>query len=152
MVLSSAIYVYGVQGRTNTVKTQPARSYGRSGIKTIKSQWGMLMNDLPGATGLFGILGTGVAGIAAGFLLLRKYLSSDSVERAGDAAQLQIIQMLQDQVKQERARADAASDARDRAVEQISQLRAQVAELSLRVENLKTQMTQAGVVSAAVSK
>jgi hypothetical protein len=112
----------------------------------------MLMNDLPGATGLFGILGTGVAGIAAGFLLLRKYLSSDSVERAGDAAQLQIIQMLQDQVKQERARADAASDARDRAVEQISQLRAQVAELSLRVENLKTQMTQAGVVSAAVSK
>lgn len=103
------------------------------------------MDNLPGATGILGILGTSLAGIAAGFLLLRKYLSSDSVERQSNEAQLQIIQMLQDQVKQERARADAAVDARDKAVEQISQLRQQVAQLSLQVESLKTQIGAAQI-------
>lgn len=104
------------------------------------------MTEVPDSTGILSILGTGVAGIAAGFLLLRKYLSGDSVERAGNAAQLQIIEMLQAQVNQERARADAAVLARDQAVEQIGQLRAQVAQLSMQVESLKTQVMASGAV------
>lgn len=95
------------------------------------------MADMPDSTGILSILGTGVAGIATGFLLLRKYLSGDSVERAGNDAQLQIIKMLQDQVAQERARADAATAARDQAIEQISQLRIQVSMLSLQVKDLQ---------------
>lgn len=108
------------------------------------------MADMPDSTGILSILGTGVAGIAAGFLLLRKYLSGDSVERAGNDAQLQIIQMLQEQVKQERARADAAVTARDEAVNQIGMLRAQVAQLSMQVESLKTQVMASGAVQNTV--
>ena len=110
------------------------------------------MADLPDGTGLLGVLGTGVAGIAAGFLLLRKYLSGDSVERAGNDAQLQIITMLQDQVKQERLRADQAVAARDAAVEQISQLRAQVAQLSVQVQSLQNQISTTGAVQNNVPK
>jgi hypothetical protein len=108
------------------------------------------MVEVPDTSGILSIFGTGIAGIAAGFLLLRKYLSGDSVERAGNDAQLQIIQMLQEQVKQERERADAASAARDQAIEQISQLRAQVAQLSVQVESLKTQVMVSGAVHSAV--
>ena len=103
------------------------------------------MVDMPGVTGALGILATSLASVGAGFLLLRKYLSSDSVERQSNEAQLQIIQMLQDQVKQERARADAAVAARDSAVEQISQLRQQVAALSVQVESLKNQIGAARI-------
>jgi hypothetical protein len=106
------------------------------------------MVDVPDGTGLIGVIGTSIAGIAAGVLLLRKYLSSDSVERAGNDAQLQIIQMLQDQVKQERARADEATASKDRALEQIDQLRAQVAELSLQVQNLKVQIVAAAAAGS----
>lgn len=109
------------------------------------------MSEMPDSTGILGILGTGVAGIAAGFLLLRKYLSNDSVDRAGNEAQLQIIKMLQDQVTQERARADAAVTARDEAVNQIGMLRAQVAQLSMQVESLKTQVMASGAVQNTVS-
>lgn len=102
------------------------------------------MVEVPDTSGILSIFGTGIAGIAAGFLLLRKYLSGDSVERAGNGAQLQIIEMLQEQVKQERDRADAAVTARDQAVEQIGLLRAQVAQLSVQVESLKAQVMGAG--------
>lgn len=100
------------------------------------------MADIPDGTGIFGYLGTGLAALSAGFLLLRKYLSNDSVERASNEAQLQIIQMLQEQVKNERARADAAVQARDQAVEQIGQLKAQVAELTLQVQSLHQEVAR----------
>jgi hypothetical protein len=110
----------------------------------------MSMTDIPDTTGILSILGTGVAGIATGFLLLRKYLSGDSVERAGNDAQLQIIQMLQDQIKQECARAHDAIVARDEAVNQIGLLRAQVAQLSMQVESLKTQVMASGAIQNTV--
>lgn len=109
------------------------------------------MTDMPDGTGLIGVIATGIAGLGAGLLLLRRYLSGDSVERAGNEAQLQIIQMLQDQVKQERARADAASSARDEAIQQIGLLRQQVAQLSTQVEGLKAQMTASTAATVAAS-
>lgn len=141
-----AMYATGVPAHTLGAMLLNRQTSRESGRRTINSRRNKSMVDVPDGTGLIGVIGTSIAGIAAGILLLRKYLSSDSVERAGNDAQLQIIQMLQDQVKQERARADEAVASKDRALEQIAQLRAQVAELSLQVQNLKIQITAAGSI------
>jgi predicted ArsR family transcriptional regulator len=88
-----------------------------------------------------------VATIAGGFIYLRKTLSSDSVERAGNDGLLQIIELLRAQVDREAARADAAVAARDDAVTQIGLLRNQVTQLSAQVENLQKLLSAAGVVA-----
>lgn len=101
------------------------------------------MSDLPEHTGLAATIASGVAIITTGFLAIRNYLSNNSVGRAGNAAQLQVIQMLQDQVTRERARADAAISAKDEAIKEIGQLREQVAELTIQVQNMKNQLDAA---------
>jgi hypothetical protein len=105
------------------------------------------MSDFPDGSGLIATIAGGIASIGAGFLLLRKYLSSDSVERAGNEGLLQIIELLRAQVDREQARADAAVKARDDAIDQITQLRQQVAELTTQVQNLRKQVGDTGVTS-----
>jgi chromosome segregation ATPase len=100
------------------------------------------MADLPTGTGTFA---GAVTVIAAGLLWLRSYLSGSAVTQVANAAQVELVNMLREQLVQERARADAAESARNEAVTQIGELRNQVAQLSLQVQGLKTQL--AGVAS-----
>lgn len=98
--------------------------------------------DFGTGTGLLGIIATGFAAITGGILVLRKYLSSDAVDRAGDHAQLDIINMLRQQVTDERARADAAATARDNALSEIRALKDQVAQLTLQVQSMQQQLSK----------
>lgn len=107
------------------------------------------MADLSSAPSLIGVIATGIMSILIGVTSLRKYLSRDAVDRAGDKAQLEIISMLRRQVMDERNRADAATLARDEALTEIRQLKDQIAKLTLQVQNMQTQLSQ---VQTTVSK
>lgn len=102
------------------------------------------------STVLAGIAGS-LATLVAGILGLRRFLSSDSLARTGDNAQLEVIKMLQDQVISERNRADAAVAARDEAIKQIGQLREQVANLTIEVQSMKAKLGQAIAETADAS-
>lgn len=100
------------------------------------------MADLPEGTGWAGL----AAGITGALLWLRQYLSGSAVTQASNEAQVQVIQLLRDQLTAERARADAAEQARDEAIGQIGELKNQVAQLTAQVQGLKTQL--AGVAQS----
>lgn len=97
------------------------------------------MADIPPG-GWLGAVIAAIIMIGTASLSLRKYLSSDSVERAGNKAQLQVIQMLKEQLDYQRARAEAAEHTRDTAIAEIGKLRIQVTELTNQVQSLKTQL------------
>lgn len=101
------------------------------------------MSDLPEGSGT--IVGS-IAGIAAVLLWLRNYLSGAAVTQVANDAQVQLVQMLREQLAQERTRADAAEKARDGAINQIGELRAQVDQLTAQVQGLKMQL--AGVAES----
>lgn len=126
----------------------PANPGLMTGIKTTKLHRGGSMSD--SSTVLAGIAGS-LATLVAGILGLRRFLSSDSLARTGDNAQLEVIKMLQDQVISERNRADAAVAARDEAIKQIGQLREQVANLTIEVQSMKAKLGQAIAETADAS-
>lgn len=54
------------------------------------------MNELTQPSGLWAGIGTGIAGIIAGAFWLINKISNSSVDRAGDRAEINIIQVLQE--------------------------------------------------------
>lgn len=106
------------------------------------------MADLPEGSGT---IGGAIVAIGAALLWLRQYLSNASVTQVSNLAQADLINMLREQIKNERARADAAENARDSAIAQIGQLRVQVQELSAKVGNLEHQLATTGMVQPATS-
>lgn len=64
-------------------------------------------------------------------------ISSDSVSSAANAAQTELINLLRDQIKTERKRADDAEAERDKAVESILQLKEQIETLTDEVRDLR---------------
>lgn len=87
-----------------------------------------------------GTLGIIVASLVGGVLWLRRFLSSDNVTNAANAAQTDLINMLRDQIDKERARADKAEQARDTAMTQIAQLQVQIEQLKSEVILLQKQV------------
>jgi uncharacterized membrane protein YccC len=96
------------------------------------------MDQIPGgaSTGI----ATLAAAVVAGLLWLRRFLSSDRAGRAATDAQAELINLLREQITQERARANAAETSRDAAYQQIGALRTQVYDLTDQVRALKAQV------------
>lgn len=95
-----------------------------------------LPEELAGS-GLGGWLGALAATIVGGGLMLRRWLSRDSVERAGDEARVEVIQMLTEQLAAERARADKFAEDRNAAYGVIAEMRERIARLETRLEHLE---------------
>ncbi|HEV2679428.1 MAG TPA: hypothetical protein VGV14_02915 [Rhodanobacter sp.] len=83
----------------------------------------------------------GIIGACAGGLLwLRKYLSSDRVDRANDNAQINIIATLQAERDAAVKRADEAVALREQAMSAMNGLQLQIAQLQGQVEALSKQV------------
>lgn len=98
--------------------------------------------DVPG--GVAGALSSAAAVIIGGTLWLRKWLSRDAVERAGDGATLSVIKMLQAQLEREREHSSELARALETSHEQIGELRRQVADLTEQVRVLQAQVKALG--------
>lgn len=78
---------------------------------------------------------TGAAILGLG-LYLRQYLSGAKVDRAADDANVATILRLQDELRQERERADKLMIDREQMITELGQLRGEVAALRSQVEIL----------------
>ena len=85
-------------------------------------------------------LGGGAASITVGFLALRQWLSSAKVDRKADAATINTIDTLQEQLADERKRNSELTSERDKLVGEIGQLRGEVAGLRAEVASQKLQI------------
>lgn len=86
-----------------------------------------------------GIFGGILVAITTSLLALRKYLSNESVQTAANSAQTDLINLLREQIKIERTRADQAEAARDQAIAQITELKTKVDQLTAEVQALRKQ-------------
>ncbi|VFR94010.1 hypothetical protein RAN3_1899 [plant metagenome] len=100
-----------------------------------------LPEELAGS-GLGGWLGALAATIVGGGLMLRRWLSRDSVERAGDEARVEVIDMLTTQLAAANARADMFAKERNDAYREVADLREKIARLE----------TQMGYMQAKLEK
>lgn len=91
--------------------------------------------NLPGGTG--GVIGTALAAIIGGGLMLRKWLSGESVDRAGNDATVKLIETLTQQLAVANARADQFAKERNEMVEVVGDLKTKIAELTIQVKNLQ---------------
>lgn len=98
--------------------------------------------DVPG--GIAGAVSAAAATIIGGSLWLRKWLSRDAVERAGDKGTLSVIDMMQKQIDREREHSAQLMSALDSSHEQIGELRKQVADLTDQVRVLQGQVRALG--------
>lgn len=98
-----------------------------------------LPEDLAGS-GIGGWLGAIAATIVGGGLMLRRWLSKDSVERAGDEARVEVIDMLTTQLAAANARADMFAKERNDAYREVADLREKVARLETRMEHLQAKL------------
>ena len=94
-------------------------------------------------------LGTGIGGIGVTFLGLRKYLRSDSVDRANSDAKTTTIDMLTAQLEKSDARNDRLMKALDdshakmgEAHAKINELTAHVFQLEVQVRRLRSQLDE----------
>lgn len=95
-----------------------------------------------------GLTGSGVAGwiggivtaIGAAALGVRSWLSKDASGRAEDSTNIALLQTLMEQLKQANARADLFAKERNEAIEQIGELKAQIATLQLTVNHMQAQL------------
>lgn len=93
------------------------------------------------------LLGGAAAALIAGWLMLRKWLSRDKFERAGDEAGIGVISRLNKLLDEERkarreaeARADMFAKERNDAVKEIGELRGQVQSLTFQVVEMRKQL------------
>lgn len=100
--------------------------------------------DFPSTGGWAATIAGLVTVISGGLLWLRKWLSGDAVSRAGDGAQLVVIQMLRDELDRSNARNDQLAKALDDSHAQIGELRRQVADLTEEVHGLRLQVRNLG--------
>jgi len=84
--------------------------------------------------GIGGWIGAIAATVVGGGLFLRRWLSKDAVERAGDEAQKEVIDMLTAQLAAALARADTLTKELRLAYESIADLREKVARLETRMQ------------------
>lgn len=91
-----------------------------------------------------GILGT----LAAGMIFMRQYLSGAEAQRASDAGQIaaldvykEMVSGLRDQVATANQRADQFAKERNEAIEQIGQLKGQMAEMSRQIKEQSEELT-----------
>lgn len=85
-------------------------------------------------------LGTAIGIFVTGALTMRKWLSRDAASRAEDGANIAFLQTLMEQLKEANERADRFARERNEAIEQIGDLKAQVAALQLTVEHMQSQI------------
>lgn len=100
----------------------------------------MQMPDDFSTGGVWGWVGGGVASVIGAALMLRKWLSRDAVDRAGDRAEVNIIETLTSQLAAANARADMFAKERNDAIREIGDLKAQVAQLTAKVEIMQNQL------------
>ncbi|QMV33194.1 hypothetical protein 23F_00032 [Ralstonia phage Gerry] len=98
---------------------------------------------------LWGLIGGAAGAVVAAFVMLRKYLSRDAVDRAGDAADIGAIKRLNDLLDEERkarreaeTRADMFAKERNEAIMQIGELKGQIAALTMQVALLNSKVEQ----------
>ncbi|KAG0923188.1 hypothetical protein G6F40_015600 [Rhizopus arrhizus] len=72
--------------------------------------------------------------------MLRRWLSKDSVERAGDEARVEVIDMLTTQLAAANARADMFAKERNDAYREVADLREKVARLETRMEHMQARL------------
>ncbi|WP_313064669.1 hypothetical protein [Achromobacter animicus] len=98
-----------------------------------------LPEDLAGG-GIGGWIGAIAATVVGGGLMLRRWLSKDSVERAGDEARVEVIEMLTTQLAVANARADTFAKERNDAYREVADLREKVARLETRMEHMHARL------------
>lgn len=91
-------------------------------------------------TGTAAWIGTAVAAVAAAAVGLRRWLSTDAAARAGDKAEIGFLETLMDQLAKANERADRFAKERNEAIEQIGELKAQIAALQLTVDHMQRQL------------
>lgn len=87
-----------------------------------------------------GWIGAGIATIIAAAVGLRRWLSGDAAARAGDRAEIGFLETLMDQLAKANERADRFAKERNEAIEQIGELKAQIAALQLTVNHMQRQI------------
>lgn len=103
------------------------------------------MDEFNPSGGVLGALGAGAAAVITGIIWLRKTLASTNVDIAGDRAEVNIIQILQEDNARLREELRASEASRNEQFKLIAELTAQQTILNERVENLtraNTQLTQ----------
>lgn len=105
---------------------------------------------------LWGVIGGAAGAVVAAFVMLRKYLSRDAVDRAGDQADIGAIKRLSDMLDEERKarreaeeRADMFAKERNEAIKQIGELKGQITALTMQVELLNMKVEQYAKPQAA---
>jgi chromosome segregation ATPase len=99
-------------------------------------------SSLPSGPGtILAGLGTAFGIITAGFLGLRRYLSSDSVDRTTNKAQTDVITMLNQQLASEQQRSDRLQQALDASTAQIREFQQQIFDLTMQVKSLQAQIS-----------
>lgn len=94
------------------------------------------MDDFNPPGGILGALGAGAVAIITGVVWLRKLFASTNADIAGDRAETNIIQILQDDNARLRDELRASEAARNEQFKQIAELSAQQKILNERIENL----------------
>jgi len=92
-------------------------------------------------TTIAGMIGAAVVAVIAGGAWVAKFFSKDAVDRSANSAQVEVITILREQVAAERDRADNAEKALDETLAKMSELRAQVFDLTEQVRRLQTQVS-----------
>lgn len=88
----------------------------------------------------YGWIGTGLAILVTSVLGFRRWLSGDASARAENAANVEFLKTLMDQLDRANARAEQAERERNEAVTQIGELKAQIATLQFTVNHMKEQL------------
>lgn len=91
---------------------------------------------------LAGWIGATLAAVVAAALGLRRWLSGDASGRAEDSANIQFLSTLMSQLELANERADRFARERNEAIEQIGELKSQIAALRITVDHMQTQLTQ----------
>lgn len=85
--------------------------------------------------------GAALGAIVAGALFLRQYLSGAKVDRTANESNVATILRLQDELRQERDRADSLMREREAMAQEIGSLRAEVQGLREQIEMLRDIVT-----------
>jgi len=94
------------------------------------------MDDFNPPGGILGALGAGAVAVITGVVWLRKLFASTNADIAGDRAETNIIQILQEDNARLREELRASEAARNEQFKQIAELSAQQKILNERIENL----------------